>query len=457
MSEVLASRRLTRSPEPGGLPPERIVHLGLGAFHRAHQAWYTAHAHDAADWGIVAFTGRSRQLPELLDGQGGVYTLVERGRDDDAFEVVGSIVRAVPGGEVGELLRMLAKPSTAILTLTITEAGYRLTPAGGLDLNDPAVQQDVELVRRVTAQGAPMPASPPEPWAPATAIGRIVLGLDARRRAGAGPIALVPCDNLPHNGEVLRGALRAFAALVSGELDTWLGAKVSCVSTSVDRITPRNSGPETDEVLRATGWIDAAPVVAEPFSDWVLSGAFPAGRPAWETAGARFVDDIEPWENRKLWLLNGAHIHLASAGRLRGHFTVAEAIADPVCRDEVERFWDEAVRHLPAVEVADYRSALLNRFKNSRIEHRLTQIAEGGLTKLRVRIVPVARLERAAGRTADACARVLGTWIAGATLGGTPASLALIDPELAADAPFALAVASVADALTSDSRKTAAE
>ena len=207
----------------------------------------------------------------------------------------------------------------------------------------------------------------------------------------------------------------------------------------------------------ACGYRDSSPVVAEPFSSWVLSGEFPAGRPRWEDAGALFVDDIEPYENRKLWLLNGAHSLLAYAGQVRGHATVAQALADPACRHAVEAFWDEAEANLPAegLDIPAYRAALLARFGNARIAHHLAQIAMDGTTKLRMRAVPVLRAERAAGRTGAAAALMIAAWLdctaqlppaqdplaagveAANALAGTErlrALLDLVDADLAADA-----------------------
>jgi fructuronate reductase len=416
--------------------PIRIVHLGLGAFHRAHQAWYTARAADASSWGIAAFTGRDPGLAERLTAQDGLYTLIERSADGDRAEVVTSLVETHAGTDVARLAELLASPDVAIVTLTITEAGYRLNADGAPDLDDPIVAADLELLRAEVDGGASLEAAaahtpgghtpgfsgPPLRSAPA----RLLFGLDVRRLAGGAPIAIVPCDNLPHNGQRTRRGLLQLAALVSAPLHDWIADSVSFVDTSVDRITPRADGSEF-ELARAAGWVDAAPVVTEPFRDWVLSGDFPAGRPAWETAGARFVDDIEPWEFRKLWLLNGAHSILAYAGSLRGHRTVADAIADPVCRELVDAFHAEAAAVLPAgVEHVEYRQALIARFENPAIEHRLVQIAADGADKVRYRFAPVAErvlaadgeashssdLDAGEAGTAGASAAALATWIA---------------------------------------------
>lgn len=435
---VTESRRLDRSalPHPRPVPPVRIVHLGLGAFHRSHQAWFTAHAADAGDWGIAAFTGRRPGAAEVLQQQEAVYTLVERGPEADRFELIGSIVAVAPGDDLAAFLAAVASPEVVVITLTITESGYRLGDDGQLDRSDPKVAADVALLRRALA--APVA----DGAAPATALGRLLLGLIARRVAGAPPVAIVPCDNLPENGRLVEGALTRLAQAVDPALAAWLPSGASFVSTSVDRITPRLEPSDRGIVEAATGRLDAAPVVTEPFADWVLSGRFPSGRPRWETAGARFVDDITPWEARKLWMLNGAHTLLAAAGPRRGHSTVAEAFADAYCRDRVERLWEEAAANLPDVETVEYRRALAERFANPRIVHRLAQIAEGSRTKVRLRIVPVALAERAAGRPAVGCVAAIAAWIAAEAPGSDPrAALEELSPELARDDAFVQALA----------------
>ena len=345
--------QLSRRLRPGAKAPVRIVHLGLGAFHRSHQAWYTHQASDAADWGIAAFTGRRPDAALALAEQDGLYTIVNRADGGDSFAVVSSIVEAVDGADVQRLAELVAAPATAVITLTITEAAYRLRADGQLDRAAPDVAADLALL----ASGSGSPATP---------LGRLVLALAARRAAGAGPLAVVCCDNLSNNGTVAHNAVAGMAGAWDAGLAGWIDANVSFVSTSVDRITPRTTAADIAAVQAACGYRDNSPVVAEPFSNWVLSGDFPAGRPRWEDAGAVFVAEIEPYENRKLWLLNGAHSLLAYAGQLRGHTTVAQALADPLCLQAVEKFWDEAEANLsgPEGNAADlqipaYRAALL--------------------------------------------------------------------------------------------------
>ena len=391
-----------------------MVHLGLGAFHRAHQAWYTQHADPDGAWGIAAFTGRRPDAALALSAQDGLFTLIERSDAGDSFEVIRSIVEANDGADVGRLMDLVAAPSTALVTLTITEAAYNLGSDGRLDVADPVVAAEIRTLSRFLAvverdQAAAFTGRDQ----PTTPVGRLVAGLAARRRSGAGAIAVVPCDNLANNAAAARAAIRGLAAAVEEDLAEWMDGNVSFVGTSVDRITPRITPAEVELVAEATGMRDETPVVAEPFRNWVLSGAFPAGRPSWDTAGALFVDDIEPFENRKLWLLNGAHSLLAYAGQLRGHTTVAQALADPACRQWITELWDEAEANLPVpgLDIPGYRAALLERFGNSRIAHNLEQIGIDGSSKLRMRAVPVLKAELAAGRSGAGAARMVSAWV----------------------------------------------
>ncbi|HYJ49376.1 MAG TPA: mannitol dehydrogenase family protein [Microbacterium sp.] len=399
--------------------PVRIAHLGLGAFHRAHQAWYTSIASDAGEWGIAAFTGRSPLAAQDLQSQDCLYSLVVRSAESDDIAVVGSIADAVDGSRVDRLIDTVAAPATAVVTLTITEAGYALDPDGRPDLGNAAVVGDLAWLRR-NLDAVHFDLAD----APRTALARLLAAVEARRRRGASDLAITSCDNLPDNGELTRRGMLELAEL-AGATSTreYLAEHVSFVSTSIDRITPQTTPADVALVAARSGWGDRAPVVTEPFHDWVLSGEFRSGRPDWERGGARFVADIDPFERRKLWLLNGAHTLLAYAGAARGHRTVAEAIGDPVLRPWVEQFWAEASLHLPAegLDLPTYLAALLERFDNARIQHLLGQIGQDGTTKLRVRIAPVLKAERAAGRDAAASVRVLGAWVAAARSGSLPA------------------------------------
>ncbi|HEX5858811.1 MAG TPA: mannitol dehydrogenase family protein [Microbacterium sp.] len=455
-----AAARLGRSFDAA---PVRIAHIGLGAFHRAHQAWYTDVSDPGNEWGIRAFTGRSARAAEMLAAQDGLYTLVERSVDADVVGVVDSIVDAVDGARLDRLVQTLSAPETALVTMTITEGGYAVDAEHRPDLTRDDVASDVSWLRTQLAAAALDLSAPPR-----TALARLLVGLEGRRRSSGGTLSVLSCDNLPANGDVTRTALLALAELAGATTTReYLEEQITFVSSSVDRITPKTTREDVAQVRAATGWIDRSPAVTEPFHDWVLSGEFRAGRPAWERAGARFVDDIDPFERRKLWMLNGAHSLLAYAGVARGHATVAEAVADRTVRSWVEAFWDEAARHLDEAELDldSYRAALLERFDNGRIQHLLAQIGEDGTAKLRVRIAPVLRAERGSGRDAEASVLILGAWVALARAGRLPADrigralgdaaartgenavtalLELVDPVLTEDPAIVVAVARAA-------------
>jgi fructuronate reductase len=425
----------------GTKPPVRIVHLGLGGFFRAHQAWYTGAAPDGGEWGIAAFSGRSQGVAERLAAQDGLYTLIVRGPETDEMAVQTAVVAAHAGTDAAAWRDYFARPELAVVTLTVTEAGYLRGRDGGLDTSREDVRADL-------AGGDPR-----------TMPGKLIAGFAARRAAGGRPLAVVSCDNLPGNGEVLSRVVLDMAQAADPALVGWIRDHVSFVTTMVDRITPRT----TDEDVALVG-DDAVPVVTEPFTEWVLAGDFPAGRPAWDAAGARFVTDVHPHEMRKLLLLNGGHTLLAYAGSARGHETIAEAVADPDCRAWLNQWWDEAVRYvpLPAAELTAYRAALLERFANPRIRHRLAQIAMDGSQKVPIRVLPVVRGERAAGRMPDGAVRILTAWIdhlhgigapvsdAGAAsyqdAGSAAGIIALMAPDLADDVELIDAVAAGARA-----------
>lgn len=395
--------RLSRYRGNGRPPaPVRIVHLGLGNFFRAHQAWYTEHASDAEDWGIAAFTGRRPDAARALAPQDGLYTLIVRTAEADELEVIGSVSAVHAAADNPAWLDYLRAEETSVVTLTVTEAGYLRGSDGRIDLEHPDVQADVAALRV-------------DPTTPArTTPGRLLAGLIARRTADAGPITVLPCDNLPGNGDVVAGVVRDLAELVEPSLLPWLDSDVDFATSMVDRITPATTDADRETVRTHLRVEDVAPVPTEPFSEWVIEGRFPAGRPRWEDAGAQVVADVAPYERRKLFLLNGSHSLLAYAGSIRGHETVAQAIADPACRAWVEQWWDDATPHvgLPAQDVAAYRADLLARYGNPRIQHLLAQIARDGSQKLPIRIVPTLRAERSAGRVPGGAVVVVAAWVA---------------------------------------------
>lgn len=440
--------KLNRSTVDAPARPVRLVHLGLGAFHRAHQVWYTQHAEDSADWGYCSFTGRSPRLSDQLVPQDGLYTLVTRSGDGDSTELITALSEAQPAANLARLVELVADERLAVITLTVTEAGYHLTDDGALDTADADVAADIEALRATISDAA-------VPDSLATAAGRVVAALAARRAAGHGGLAVMSCDNVADNGPMTRTAVLGTARAVDEGLAEWIEAEVTFPSTSIDRITPATTDELIADVERETGYADHAPVVTEPFASWVIEGEFPAGRPAWETAGAEFVDDIEQYERRKLWLLNGSHSLMAYYGQLRGHATVADAIGDATVRRRVEALWDEAAEHLtaPGLDIPGYREALIERFENPRIRHNLAQIGVDGGTKQRMRAVPIMKAERAAGRSGAAAAFSVAAWIAFLTRDDAEikdARAADLDAARHASDPVAALVAALDEELAGD-------
>jgi fructuronate reductase len=366
-------RRLTRRSHPVPAWPVRSVHLGLGAFHRAHQAWYHAAAGDG--WGIAAVSPRTSDVVGRLGDQDGLYTLVVRRVTDDDTEVVGSISQVL-GGADPAWAGHLARPEVGVVTLTVTEAGYR-------------------------------PDSP--------LLVALVTGLDRRRRAGGGGLALVSCDNLAGNGAVLEAAVKERARHTDPGLVAFIDEACSFPSTVVDRITPAPTGADVAEVARITGWDDRAPVVTEAWHEWVLEDRFPGGRPAWERGGAVFVPDVAPFERRKLRVLNAGHSLLAYEGAPRGHRWVHQAVADPVVLGRLRAFWTEATTYLEPVAGspwAGYTAGVEARWANARLPHALAQIGADGSLKLHQRVVPTVRAARSAGVLPTASIELLGAWVA---------------------------------------------
>ncbi|MGC8514447.1 MAG: mannitol dehydrogenase family protein [Acidimicrobiales bacterium] len=425
--------------------PIRLVHLGLGNFFRSHQAWYTDRVSDAEEWSYTAFSGRSNGIARVLEDQGCLYTLAVRSPDEDRLELVSSISEAHSARDYQAWLASLSSQRVAAVTITVTEAGYCANAAGGLDFSRADVARDIERLRADLTE--PVVTTP----------ARLVAGLAARQRADAGPITLISCDNLAGNAALTSRIVGQLAEFVDPSLSQWIAESVAVAGTVVDRITPRTTDEDLDAVSARAGYRDEAVVVTEPFSEWVISGAFPAGRPKWEDAGAVFANDVTDYEHRKLWLLNGAHSLLAYAGSMRGHRSVPQAIADEKCLSWVQQWWNEARRHLPqsAVELDAYSGKLLERFSNTKISDRLERVAEDGSRKIPVRVLPVVQAERSAGRVATGATRILAAWIChlrglgapihdvdapkiialaqGALQSAVPNVLFVLDPELASD------------------------
>jgi len=364
-----------------------IVHLGLGAFHRAHQAVYADDvlARDPR-WGICGVSMKTPRAIEPLAAQDGLYTLLLKDPAGSTARVIGAVRETVfAPADPAALVRRMADPRVHVITLTVTEKGYCHDPASGaLNLEHPDIVHDLA-----------------HPEAPRSAVGMLCAALDLRRADGAGGLNVVCCDNLPHNGRVLAGLCATFAQKRSRELADWIARRAAFPSTMVDRIVPATTDADVADVAQRLGVRDAAPVVAEPYVQWVIENRFAAPRPAWETFGAEIARDVAPYETMKLRLLNGSHSTLAYLGFLAGHATIAQAASDPRLGKLVERqMAEEIVPTLaspPGTDLKRYCATLVARFRNPALPHKTSQVAMDGSQKLQQRLLGTARDRLARG------------------------------------------------------------
>lgn len=394
-----------------------IVHLGVGAFHRAHQAAMTdaALADQGGDWRIRGVSLRSTAIADALNPQNGLYTLIERGAEGTKARVIGAIADVIANDPAGTLAA-LCDPGVRIVTLTVTEKGYGIDRAsGGPDWSHPAVAAD----RRT-------------PHAPSGVLGLLAAALGARRAAGTAPFTVLCCDNLPENGKLLKGGVVGFARKADPALADHIDAEVAFPSSMVDRITPAAGDATFADAKAATGCVDLAAVETEPFSQWVIEDDFPQGRPAWEAGGAIFVADVAPYEQMKLTMLNGSHSMLAYAGFLSGRAYVRDVMADRDLAALVRRHLQAAASVLPELagfDLAAYADALEARFRNPAIAHATWQIAMDGTEKLPQRIFAPAKAALGGGKPVRPFAFATAAWMRYA-LGMTDSgdSYALRDP-----------------------------
>jgi len=360
-----------------------IVHLGLGAFHRAHQAVFVDDClnRDEAGWGIVGASLRSPDTRDALGPQDGLYTLSVVDGSGEKLRVVGSILSCLVAPENPQaLLDALTDPGIRIVTLTVTEKAYLRDAAGKLD------EQHEDIVWDLN-----------NPASPRTVHGFLVESIARRRVAGIPPFTVLSCDNLPANGATLKRLLVAFARLRDADLGRFVEENIAFPSSMVDRIVPATTDEDRARIGRSLGVIDAWPVTTEPFLQWVIEDHFPTGRPAWERFGVEMVNDVAPFEDMKLRLLNGAHSSIAYLGLLTGHATVSEAFGNTLIRKFISRLWGEAIPSLPqgvGLNPEAYTAELTKRFDNPALKHRTAQIGNDGSQKLPQRIVATA-LERA--------------------------------------------------------------
>jgi fructuronate reductase len=392
-------------PVPGRRPARAgIVHLGLGSFHRGHQALYTARALEAEDgpWGIVGVASRSRAIASALRAQDGLYSVLELGGEAGAPLVVGVHTELlVAADDPAAVVARLADPATRIVTLTVTERGYTALAGGGLDATLSEVRADLSG------------------GAPGTTIGLLARGLQRRRHAHGEPLAIVSCDNVPRNGAHVRALVLEFVSLLgdadAAELHAWIERSIAFPSTMVDRMVPATRAEHRDRVAELLGRCDAVPVVAEPFSMWVLEDRFPLGRPRWEAAGAIFSDEVQRYEELKLRLLNATHSLIAYLGLLAGARSIAQAIGQPEIHAAAEHLVDDellaTVQAPSGFDLPRYVDALFVRFANAALDHRTCQVASDGSLKLAARITAPACHHLDRGVVPRGLALTVAAWI----------------------------------------------
>lgn len=376
-----------------------VVHLGPGAFHRAHQAYYFDQLlTNDPRWGICAVSLKSPGVRDALAPQDGLYTLAQLD-EETTFRIIGSIVEVLVAPEdPPAVFARLSAPMTRMVTLTVTEKGYCLSSDGGLDESHPDIVHDLA-----------------HPREPVGAIGYLVEGLRRRFAVGLPPYAVVACDNLADNGWRLKAAVTAFAAKVDPELAAWIEAEGRFPRTMVDSITPATDDALRARVETATGLNDAWPIQREAFTQWVVEDVLGSDAPDLASVGVTLTDDVRGFERAKLRLLNGVHSTLAYAGILRGHETVFEAMSDPVlaglARDLMVEDIIPTLTAPRGLDLPAYAEAILKRFRNPEIRHLLAQIAWDGSQKLPFRILGTLGEALDAGRSVDRLAVPLAAWM----------------------------------------------
>src|SRR3954454_9282920 len=384
-----------------------IVHVGVGGFHRAHQAMYLdrlLNEGKALDWGIcgVGVLPSDRRMADAMSAQDGLYTLVVK-HPDGTLEprVIGSIVDYLYAPDDPDaVLERMTDPATRIVSLTVTEGGYHKSASTGeFDDRDPAIQADIAA----------------EPGTlPRTTFGYIVEALRRRRDDGTGPFTVMSCDNIQGNGHVAHAMITAYARRKDPELAEWIEQRVPFPNSMVDRITPRTTDSDREELEAATGIVDAWPVVCEPFTQWVLEDRFAAGRPPFEDVGVQVVDDVEPYELMKLRLLNASHQAIAYLGYLAGYRYAHEVAGDDLFARFTRAYMDrEATPKLapvPGVDLDDYKATLIERFANPEIRDTLARLAAESSDRIPTWLVPVIRLNLEDEGEIERSALVVAAW-----------------------------------------------
>jgi fructuronate reductase len=382
-----------------------MAHIGVGAFHRCHQAEFVDDMLEAqfGPWGVLGVNLRAPRLADLLAPQDCLYsrTLRQDARSDT--RIIGALREAIDiedESSAEAAVAALDGPSIRVATITVTEKGYCLTPStGALDFGNPALVEDLK--------GA---------WPPRTLIGLLALALERRRKSGGVGLTLISCDNIPSNGARLSAAVMEFAGRRSAALARWIEGNIKFPCSMVDRIVPATMREDIEEVSRAIGADDPAAVVGEPFRQWVIEDKFAGDRPPLDLAGAEFVVDSKPYEQIKMRVLNAAQSTLAYQGALVGLEFTHEAAADPVLstltRRMLERETSSTLPKVVGMGAAAYIDTSMARIRNAAIRHRCHQIGADGSQKIVQRLIDPLRERLAAGRPTDLLTLSVASWIA---------------------------------------------
>lgn len=367
----------------------RIVHFGFGAFHRAHQALLTDRVLNAqgGDWGIceISLFSGDRLMSQLRE-QNHLYTVLEKGANGNQAIIVGAVKECLNAklDSLAAIIEKFCEPQVAIVSLTITEKGYCIDPAtGSLDVSNPRIIHDMQ-----------------HPTEPHSAPGILVEALHRRRERGLSPFTVLSCDNIPDNGHVVKNAVLGMAEKRAAELAAWIQQHVSFPGTMVDRIVPAATEESLDEITRELGVADPCAISCEPFIQWVIEDNFVAGRPQWEVAGVQMVDDVLPWEQMKLRMLNGSHSFLAYLGYLAGFQHISDCMQDSAFREAAYRLMmneQAPTLRITNVDLSRYAASLIERFANPALKHRTWQIAMDGSQKLPQRMLEGIREHLARG------------------------------------------------------------
>lgn len=379
-----------------------IVHLGIGAFHRAHQAFYTEAVMNqfGGNWGIIGSSLRSAGVRDQLVPQNCLYTLVERSSEGEKLQIIGAVVDTLVGPEnPAALIASMVQPSIKIISLTVTEKGYCHDPAtGNLNPNHPDIQHDLQNLDK-----------------PVSAIGYLIAALKKRYEQKQKGFTVLSCDNLPNNGEVLEKVILQFAQKISADFAQWIKQNATFPCTMIDRIVPATTDDDRREIESRLGVRDEAMVVCEPFTQWVIEDKFANGRPQWEKVGVLLVKDVRLFEKIKLRLLNGAHSTMAYCGYLSGLQYISEVMEQPAFVNMIKTYMareaGETIFAPDGFDIEAYKQQLRDRFSNKSLKHRTWQIAMDGSQKLPQRLLETLREQLKSHGHIDILCLGIAAWI----------------------------------------------